>query len=306
MLFSPVKAWFDRDAAPAKPAALIAIVLDRIDHLPSLSDTVVKAMSLAKDENASLAEYISLIRRDAAVAASILKAANSVLYQGLHSVDNLDRAIIRLGMRGCTNVIASVGMKGLAKYANPQIQQRCELLLSHSFFTANLASGLNTDFKLGFFGEEFTAGLLHDIGRLVIAVSAPDAFEAADPTVFDENEQTPAREQLQIGTNHCTIGAEYAARNRLPESVISPIEFHHYSDKATGHGKLVELVAGADQLANHIFCSRKLNDLPWDRMAVLRKLMGVDASYDGSQLTERLAPIVVKAIRSTRAMLKSF
>jgi HD-like signal output (HDOD) protein len=143
----------------------------KLDQLPTLSETTVRALALANDEHASLKQFADLIRKDGAVATSLLKIANSIMYQASRQIVSIDQAVVRIGMKGCKNLIASIGMRSIFQSVPKEIQTRCELLWQHSFFTASLAAYLNLEMKLGLDGEEFTAGLLHDLGRMVIAVA---------------------------------------------------------------------------------------------------------------------------------------
>jgi HD-like signal output (HDOD) protein len=153
--------------------------LDRVETFPTLSDTVIRAIALANDPNASLDQMGGLIRRDALTAAAVLKRANSWSFRGRHPVGDVQQAVVRLGMRECNQVVTAVGMRALYAPADEGCRAAAEVLLRHGLLTACLASAVNRALDLGFRGEEFSAGLLHDIGRLVVLVRAPQAFPHA-------------------------------------------------------------------------------------------------------------------------------
>ena len=84
-----------------------------LSRLPTLPDAATRAMAIAKDPNSSLARLSAVIERDPALAASILKLANSPLYRTSCASVSLHQAVVRLGLRECQNLILTVGMRSL-------------------------------------------------------------------------------------------------------------------------------------------------------------------------------------------------
>jgi putative nucleotidyltransferase with HDIG domain len=236
---------------PPTTAARLAAGLAAAADLPLLPTTAQQALEATRERDASLGEFARLIESDVALAATILKLANSPLYSWGRTIDNLEQAVVRLGLRECESLVVAVGMRGLANRASAAVNSCCQTLWQHSFLVGCLCRKLNRELALGHRGEEFTAGLLHDLGRVVIALHVPDAFVAADPMTFAEDDDLLFRERELLGSDHCTVGATYAERCRMPRNVISAIRHHHRPREATQAPELVELVAAADHLANH-------------------------------------------------------
>ncbi|MBA4066184.1 MAG: hypothetical protein C0501_21210 [Isosphaera sp.] len=294
-----------RGAAPSDPVPPEVLRdLARIETFPTLSDTTVRALALVHDPDADLAALAALIRRDAVVSVSLLKAANSVLYRGRRDVEDVRDATVRLGLWGCHRVLAAVGTRGLFRHRNPAAKGACDGLFRHALFTATLATKLNAAAGLGFRGEEFTAGLLHDIGRVIVCVRAPDAFFRADPMTFDEDGGVLGREREVLHIDHCEVGARFAKANALPASVAGAILNHHFPKAEPEHRGLVALVALADGLANHVQRERKLAGyVPEQRpeFVLLGAAFGRETAAD---LRAAINPAVVQALRETRAMLR--
>jgi HD-like signal output (HDOD) protein len=160
--------------------------------------------------------------------------------------------VVRLGLRECKNLIVAVGLRSLLRGTTPARKRQCETLWKHSFVTACLCRRLNKAMELGHQGEEFSCGLSHDLGRILIAIGAPDHFNAADPMDFDETGETLAREQSVLGIDHCTFGAWFANLNQLPGSLATTMQHHHEPAAAAHHKPLVCVVAVADHMANHL------------------------------------------------------
>src|SRR5262249_22214472 len=125
--------------------------------------------------------------------------------------------------------------------------------------TACLARRLNMALELGCKGEEFSGGLTHDLGRILIAIGAPASFDLVDPMDFREGPAVLLREEEVLGTDHCYFGAWCANLNQLPGSITSAIKFHHPPHEAAEHQTLCGLIATADHMANHPMREQKVD-----------------------------------------------
>src|SRR5204862_5406028 len=88
-------------------------LLGDLRKLPLLPATAQKAMALAREENASLQELCGLLERDVTLASSILKLANSPYFNWGRTVDSLEQAVVRLGLRECQNLIMAISMRNV-------------------------------------------------------------------------------------------------------------------------------------------------------------------------------------------------
>ncbi len=131
----------------------------------------------------------------------------------------LSQAVVRLGMFRCKNLIISMGMRSLfQKRMAVGTQEQCAVLWHHGYVTGFLSGQINRAFRLGFDGDEFSAGLLHDLGRILLA----DAGCAARADIMDFREGPDAleRERQAIGVDHCALGGWFAEHSKLPDPLI--------------------------------------------------------------------------------------
>lgn len=301
-VFSRLRRRNDRLQAVA--TARLLHDLNRVDTFPTLSDATARALALTNDPNATLADLGDLVRRDSVLTLAVLKLANSVAYRGKYPVDDLKKALPRIGMRGTRQVLAAAGMRGVFRNRPPEVADACEALLRHGLFVAALAGRLNAVAGIGFTGEEFTAGLLHDIGRLVACVRAPAAFTQVDPLTFDEGAEVLERERAALGLSHCELGGRFARTNGLPDAVVAAIEGHHAPAGEKRFPLLVALTAAADDLANHVQRERRVGTFRPARapgFVALRARVGELVTG----VCRELPQLVVDAIRETRAMLRA-
>lgn len=304
--------WFcsAKTARPPQeqPPIDIQQALKQIGNLPSLSETATRAVALTNDPQATMGDYANLIKRDGGLAAAVLKLANSSLYRGSSPVTELHQAVLRLGLRTCSQLITSLGMRGLFRGAKPKTLERCEILWRHGFFTACLATQVNQFLSMGFGGEEFTAGLLHDLGRTFIALAGPEVAERVDPLDFSEDDGRLNQERKILGTDHAELGALYCERQGLPPALIDCNRFHHDPGSAMTrqreHRHLVALVALVDQIANEAQRTHQIRDYSLAQNPGYRAL---ELGWQGKRLdalAANLASLVVISLRTTRTLLK--
>src|SRR6056297_1482904 len=232
------------------PEALQQKLLSRADELSMLPAVATEALEMARDPECKTAEFAGVIERDVKLATEILSTANSVMFAATTPVSSLRQAIVRLGIKQCRNLILSSSAASLMKSLPLEQEWVREVIWQHSFRTATTCAQLNTSMNVGFEGEEFTAGLLHDFGRLLLAVAAPEEFPRADTLSFEEDEEFLSRETAVLGIDHCQFGAWFAKHNRLPRSLVAAIQFHHLPEMHHPDSKLIALVAAADHLAS--------------------------------------------------------
>lgn len=226
--------------------------LGDLRKLPLLPATAQQAMALANDDGSTLRAFSQLVEQDVTLAASILKLANSPMFSWGRTIDSLGQAVVRLGLRECQNLMMAVSMGNLFQKSDPRTKGYCAILWKHCFLTGCLCRRLNQELHFAFQGEEFTAGLLHDLGRILLAVTMPDRFHEADPMDFAEGATTLERERSILHTDHCQLGASYATQNRLPAAALAAIRYHHQPTESKDHRGILALVTLADHMANFL------------------------------------------------------
>jgi putative nucleotidyltransferase with HDIG domain len=177
------------------------------------------------------------------------------------------------------------------------------VLLRHSLFVGRLAAGLA---RLGAVcppGPAFTAGLLHDVGRVVLCVKCDGVV--SDPPAAREDDATPEAERAAYGIDHCAIGYQFATRNGLPENVVRTALNHHRPQDERFQPDLVALVAVAERVANHAQWTHKVADYD---LAACPRFEALAAGWPrkrAAAFRAGLAAATVQAIRDTRRMLKA-
>jgi HD-like signal output (HDOD) protein len=229
-------------------------LIQKARDIKMLPEVAVRAIAVADNPDAKIQDLANIVSQDAMLATSILSLSNSPLfpvYACGKSISCLKMAITRLGFRQTKQMILVSSYSSMvSKLSNVETKTR-DLLSKHSFLTGCIATELNRLFKLGIQGEEFTAGLVHDIGRMLLAATIPEQFSVVDSLDFDEAEDLLEKEQSLLGTDHAKIGGWFLRRNQITEELVNVALHHHAPNDSVQYTRLVALISVADDLANH-------------------------------------------------------
>lgn len=203
-----------------------------IGKLPSLPAVAVELLASIDDENADASVIAHKIARDQALVARLLRIANSPFYGLQNQVNSIQDAVVVLGLRNVRMLAtAALVAKSFAGASASGFDFR--VFWRHAIATALCARALARRLRLP---EEnaFTAGLLHDLGRLVLASCFPEhlAEVVAYQTRLDC--YSIDAERAVLATDHAQIGQLLAERWRFPAELAGAIADHHAPDEGAG------------------------------------------------------------------------
>lgn len=217
-----------------------------VSDLPTLPHVVSQVLEKTRDQNANLTEITKLIATDQALVTMYLKLVNSAFYGFSRRITTLQQAITLLGFRSVRNVIVNAGVVGMFRRRSFNNRHRLQLW-EHSVSCAVAARTLSGAIGYAAKEEAFTAGLLHDIGKVVIDQYAARSSMAILKKV-EAGMENRAAEREVLGVDHTEIGFLIAERWNLPKSLCAVIRHHHEPENAKGavDETLVRLVAQAN------------------------------------------------------------
>ena len=219
----------------------------RIGQLPSLPKAVMDVMKMMGDDNISTSAVADRIERDQALTARTLRIANSAFYGVPGRIGCMRTAIGILGLRTVATLLTTAAVsEQFAAARCPEFQ--FGVFWRHSIATALLARGLAGHLRMD---EDlaFTAGLLHDIGRLALASGFPAETGEFLRYAHDADLPTLEAERRVLDCDHLAVGVLLAVHWHFPPGVVAAIEHHH----APGPGtvpSIVDIVHIADALAH--------------------------------------------------------
>ena len=163
------------------------------------SDLALEALEVICDPECSIRALVAIARRDPRMTTDILKFANSALFGARARIASLDQAVMRLGLTSCKNIILACIAGSMLRTQSESYKQFTNTLWPHCLLTATTATNLNLELGIGLQGEEYAAGLIHDIGRLLQRLTEPELAAEVDPLDFNEGQGLLAQEQALLG-----------------------------------------------------------------------------------------------------------
>lgn len=214
--------------------------------LPVFSETLQQVLELIHSDSASMPEVAKAIEQDPSLTGRVLKMANSAFYGLSQQVSSLNLALVLLGVRNLRNLTHGIGFleilgdgEGPTIYPRPGFREHCVRCGRATTLLAKL-HGFSAD------GEEFVAGLIHDIGQLVLLRAYGDLVEErGSELVGKTGESLMAAEREIFGIDHAEAGAWAAEGWQLPEAIVVSIARHHEVSKP-GEPALPSLVQAAE------------------------------------------------------------
>ncbi len=244
-------------------------LVDDAGPLLSLPELVLKVNDMVNRDDTSATDIAAVISQDPALATRILMVANSPMYASSRQIDTISRAVTILGTKQIRDLILSASAAKVFK-GIPNDVISVEDFWHHSLYCALLARALAEMSKRVNAETMFTAGLLHDIGHLVMFNRVPEQSAAAilltiqgdaDRDLFDAEREV-------LGFTHCDVGASLAERWHLPEVLMVCIAYHHHPAQAPRF---------ADAVA-HVHIANAIASLPYSDTPAADDLRRVDAN----------------------------
>lgn len=271
-----------------------ATVLDRIKELPPLPVVVHELIAVMRDAECCGEEVNRILSSDQALASKVLRLVNSSFYGLPGRVSTVPRAVVILGHAAIRNLATGLAVAGALGGKLPP-HRRSEFW-SHALATAAGAEVIGRRAGLPDPQEAFIAGLLHDIGHLILMMALPDehAFVAAEGRLGDVD-----RERQVIGLDHCRAGRQLLQHWKLPAPLLECVRLHHAPEACHGGSTpLLTTVALADRLARVTGASGE-GVLADDDVTTLAAALGLDAAS-----TLALVPDVEARVVEARSFLK--
>jgi len=222
-------------------------ILSKVKEVPPLPDVVVKLRRYCNDPRASYAEIARIIEREPGLTANLLRLANSAYFGCAGTISSVQLAMTRLGLKRIYQLALTVCLGPLAGREVKGYGLAPMQLWEHAMSVAVTAELLAGHLDLPDPEEAYTAGLLHDIGKIILGNYVEVDMDrirqlVADGMPFDDAE----REVL--GTNHPAIGGALMRRWQIPNTLAEAVRWHHAPSKCDGGKPLTDLVHLADIL----------------------------------------------------------
>lgn len=255
----------------------------RLKQLPSLPSAVSELLSSFANEEVDVDCIVAQIARDQGLTARVLRVANSSFYGLQTRVGTIHEAVVVLGFRAVRSMVLAVGMNGAFRV------EQCPGFDALGYLRHGVGAGLAARAlaPLAGHGPElgFTAGLLHDIGQLVLASNFPKQYGATLAFRKQHDCFIVEAERTVLGVDHAEVGGLLAETWRFPPALREAVANHHEPAKVSPDS-LANLVHAADCTAHALGLARSADEIvmPLDSLAWQR--LGIDWTAFGRVLLQ--------------------
>lgn len=231
-------------------------IVKALDSLPTLPVVAIQIGEVVHGKNVSVQQVADILRTDPATSAKLLRLVNSPYFGIPGGVSDVARAIPFVGFNTLYQLVLSIGVLDALGTKDGAFDPRS--LWIHSLTVATAARELATEVRFADAGGCFTAGLLHDMGKIALAKIDNAKLAAAFELMKNEGLSMEAAEAKVGLAPHDKIGSRLAKQWKFPATLATPIEQHHNAHRPEIVGKLgpnlrsiTEIVAAADHLSRN-------------------------------------------------------
>ncbi len=236
--------------------------VQNVQVLPTIDSVGLKIIEVASHPDVSMSELSQAIGQDPSLAARILRIANSPFYGISKQVDSLQLALVVLGLTEARNVALGLTLFSAVKKMGPGLEYEREQFWLHSAGCAMVTRILGQKLNFRGAGTDFIAGLLHDVGKIIIDRYFNSKFVQIFKKTFAHKPPMIEAEQQILGKSHEGVGAWLAEKWRLPETLRDAIAYHHdFPAKWPETGLKDPRLASLSYIAE-AFC--ELHQIGWD------------------------------------------
>jgi len=256
--------WFgddDPERTAAEASRSLAAAAARAAGLKPFPVVAQRVMTLLADPDTPVIKVRKAIEQDPALAARLLRVANSALYAPAVACRSVEDAVMRLGSRAVSEIVVSLATLGMFNDAKHGFGAAFR---NHCVGVAAVARVLGTEWRYQGVEHVFLSGLMHDIGKLLAMQVGEIRYEALDPSALAGPDLVHVHERAFAGYDHAVLGAHVLELWKLPDGIAKVVALHHQPGRAfAAGGNLglgVALLRLADQIEFQIRKSRALDE----------------------------------------------
>ncbi len=204
-------------------------VVGTIDSLPPLPRLYTQLTQALQDTNTDVEDVAAIISQDTAMTAKILQLVNSAFFGTVTTISTVEQAVVRLGFNMLKNLVLCTEVFHEGDQSPTAEGFYMEALQNHMLHTAFTAKKMIADRKTA--EGAFMAGMLHDVGKLVLARKLPEQFTASIALAKNNHIAIHQAETELLGLSHAEIGGYLLGIWGLPHPIVEAVSNHHQPDR---------------------------------------------------------------------------
>ncbi len=233
------------------PAALLTIqeLVERTSDLPTIPAAAIKVIRESESSTSSASSLAATLAADQSLSARVLRLSNSAYYGLSRQVSDLPEAVVVLGMRCIRNLTLVAATFPWMSRTMKGYELGPKAMWSHALAVAVGAQEVAKRANLRCLDAAFTAGLLHDIGKVALSVWLENKVCAVVSLAERESISFDEAERQVLGFDHAEVGYMLAGNWNLPVPLAEAVRFHHRPNETEPSSDLADCVHLADALA---------------------------------------------------------
>lgn len=220
-----------------------------VKEVPTLPIVYQQLFSKMSNPNVSVPQLAEVVTRDQSLATKILKLVNSAFYGYKKEITTISRAMVILGFRTVRNAALAISVFDYVSGAVEDSRFPVEDFWKHSLCTASICKVVGM--KTGSMQQEetFVAGLLHDIGKMIMMKYFPEDFGEVCGYALDNQKSWSEAEEALLNIGHATVAKAVLRSWNFPATLVEAVQFHHSPDSGASYPSLVALTNLADYVS---------------------------------------------------------
>lgn len=225
-------------------------LVDDISALVSPPDVCLKVNELVADDRTIVEDIAAVIIRDPSLTARVLRLANSSYYALATKIDTVSRAVMLLGMREMQKMVCAIAaVQTFSKLSSAVTNMNA--FWRHGVYVGLMAQAIARHAHILHPERLFVAGVLHDVGTLVINQRFPELAESMIRDAAGDEDALYRLEQEQLGFDHAYLAGMMLQNWKLPAALCDAISCHHVPHRARLAGIDAAILKLADTIANY-------------------------------------------------------
>jgi putative nucleotidyltransferase with HDIG domain len=218
----------------------------KVGVLPTMPKVAIRVREMVSNPDTSVPQLVKILSTDPTMAAAILRVSNSAAFAVRGGVSSLQQAIVIMGFRTLQSVVTAACAASLHNKASVSFKD--QVLWDHSLGVALAGRSLAHECGYAREDEAFLAGLMHDVGKLVLDFNRREEYAKVVERVYNEDVTFQRAERELLGFDHTEIASLVATEWKLSPHLVEAVRRHHEPAEATIEPALCAIVSLANSL----------------------------------------------------------
>jgi len=223
-------------------------ILEKVKEIPSLPTSATQVLHLLQNPDSSIQDITKAIEVDPGLTTDFLRLANSAYFAGPRQVATLQQAGVLFGTARIQQLVLASAVFPLVSQPLKGYDLPPGDLMNHSLAVAIGAEQLAKALNISAPQFTFTAGLLHDVGKIILGTFVAVDVAPIVKLAFEEQISFEKAEEAILGIDHAEVGAALLEAWHIPEPIVDAVRYHHSPDDYKGGDNVVDLIHVADNL----------------------------------------------------------